>query len=107
MPGIEIPSSPEQPQHDLLVNVIKSHGKSIVTDEEYKEIKTTIVPRSDGQRPKKVKKWNFQGSVWAKEWKGEDNELTRKCFETDWQHSKISNLVKNPGDQAQVKQLLH
>lgn len=32
--------------------------------------------------------------------------MTKKCFERDWGHSKISNIVKNPEEQQKLKTFL-
>ena len=38
---------------------------------------------------------------------GSTQDVTNKCFERDWSHSKIPNLVKNSEEQLKVKSLLH
>ena len=84
------------------VNIRTGKSKKIVN--EWDELAIKTLPRANGLVMKKEKvPWTFDKSVWAKEWKLEDEELLRKCFERDWKHSKISNLVKNASDQEKVK----
>jgi len=87
------------------VNFRTSKTRRIVNDAN--EITVKTLPRFNGLVTRKVKDpWTYGQSVWAKEWKLDDEELLRKCFERDWKHSKIMNLIKNPADQEKVRALL-
>ena len=60
-----------------------------------------MLPRETGLVSKQDKKlWTFKDSMWAKEWKLEDDQLTRNCFERDWKCSKLPNFVKNLAEQV-------
>lgn len=87
------------------VNFRTSKAKRIAN--EANEISVKTLPRFNGLVARKVKNpWSYAQSVWAKEWKLDDEELLRKCFEKDWRNSKIMNLIKNQGDQDKVRGLL-
>ena len=45
--------------------------------------------------------------MWAKEWKLEDEQMTKNCFEKDWKSSKLMNLIKNQAEQEKVKEILY
>eukprot|EP01017_Pseudomicrothorax_dubius_P005020 TRINITY_DN11162_c0_g1_i1.p1 TRINITY_DN11162_c0_g1~~TRINITY_DN11162_c0_g1_i1.p1 ORF type:complete len:422 (+),score=86.12 TRINITY_DN11162_c0_g1_i1:71-1267(+) len=60
------------------------------------------------EAPKKEKiriQWKFSTSIF-KDYKKDSDELLRKCFEFDWDCSRIQRVVKNPEQQASVKNLL-
>lgn len=50
--------------------------------------------------------WTFPISIWFKDFKFENEELLRKCFEKDWACSKIMKVVKNPDELNEVKNVL-
>jgi NLR family CARD domain-containing protein 3 len=98
----------EHVQHEIKVDKVNyrtSKSKRIVND--YNEIAVKTLPRFNGLVARKVKNpWTYAQSVWGKEWKLDDEELLRKCFEKDWKHSKIMNLIKNQADLEKVRGLL-
>ena len=55
---------------------------------------------------KQKKQWHVKDSIWFKEWKLDNEQLLRNCFEKDWKSSKLMNLVKNQAEQEKVKELL-
>lgn len=61
------------------VNYRISKAKRIANDANDIIVKT--LPRFNGLVARKVKNpWTYGQSVWAKEWKLDDEELLRKCF---------------------------
>lgn len=60
--------------------------------------------------PPKLKKqkriWTFPISIWFKDFRFENEEFLRKCFEKDWSCCKIMKVVKNPDELNEVKNLL-
>ena len=52
-----------------------------------------------------VKKWGIPISVF-KDYKFDTEELLKKCFEFDWEHSKIPKLVKDDSERLKVKNFL-
>jgi NLR family CARD domain-containing protein 3 len=87
------------------VNYRKGKAKKIVN--EWGEIIIKTLPRSNGITIKKEKEpWQFDKSVWAKEYKVDNEELLRKCFEKDWKCSKLTSLIKVQADQDKVKDIL-
>ncbi|CAG9323140.1 unnamed protein product [Blepharisma stoltei] len=49
--------------------------------------------------------WGIPISIF-KDYKFDDEELLRKCFEFDWERSKIPKLVKDPEEQTKVSKML-
>ena len=49
--------------------------------------------------------WNFANSVFAP-YKPDNDALLNKCFEFDWEHSKIKSMVKDPLALGAVKSTL-
>ncbi|EGR31140.1 leucine rich repeat protein [Ichthyophthirius multifiliis] len=92
------------------LNTLKIHKKQALLDENYLPL-ITILPRTrDPQyvpaKQKKTKaKWTFSISLMAK-WRPDDEELIKKCFETDWENSKIPQKVKKQEDQDLLKAFL-
>ena len=41
------------------------------------------------------RKWSYGMSIWAKDYKLEDDDVLRKCFEKDWTCCKICKFIKN------------
>ena len=63
-----------------------------------------MLPRQIGLVSKKEKKpWEYKDSLWAKEWKLDDDALIKNCFERDWKNSKLSNFIKNQAEQDKIK----
>lgn len=91
-----------------LTEVSCKSGKPKKIVNNYDEIIVSVLPRQDGLISKKQKKpWSYKDSVWAKQWKLEDETLTKNCFEKDWKCSKLTNLIKNQGQQDKAKQILY
>lgn len=71
-----------------------------------------VLPRTPDEiyvpaRRKKQKRiWSFPISIWAKKYKFETTEVLRKCFERDWQCSKIPKFVKSAEEQAVIMDML-
>ena len=80
------------------MSVREGKAKKIVNA--WDELIVEVIPRQMGLVTKKQKKqWNFKDSIWFKEWKLDNEQLLRNCFEKDWKNSKLMNLVKNQGEQ--------
>ncbi|EGR33095.1 leucine rich repeat protein [Ichthyophthirius multifiliis] len=71
----------------------------------------TIVPRTrdpkyiPAKKKKQKVKWTFPISLFAK-WQPDNEEILNKCFDFDWDNSKIPQKVKNKEDQELLKQFL-
>lgn len=50
-------------------------------------------------------KWNVNMSLF-KDWRIENEELLKKCFETDWAGGKYSGYIKDEEDRLKVKEFL-
>lgn len=75
-------------------------GKAKKLVDNWDELIVSVLPRQIGLVTKKEKKaWEYKDSLWAKEWKLDDDQLMKNCFEKDWKNSKLSNLIKNQGEQ--------
>ena len=75
------------------VNKVEIEKLSELLDENYLP-NISILPRTkdpkyvQAAKKKKRIKWTFPISIFAK-WRPDDDELIRKCFETDWENCKI------------------
>lgn len=49
--------------------------------------------------------WSFPISIF-KDWKKDDDEYLRKCFETDFNNTRIGRIIKSQEDLAEVKEIL-
>ena len=80
----------------------ESKAKKIVNP--WNELIVDVMPRQTGLITKKQKTpWSFKDSLWSKEWKLDTEQLIRNCFERDWKHSKLMNLIKNQAEQEKAK----
>lgn len=79
-------------------------GKPKKIVDAFDDLIISVLPRQEGLATKKEKKpWSFKDSLWAKEWKLDDDQLTKQCFEKDWKCSKLPNFIKNMTEQEKVK----
>ena len=75
-------------------------GKAKRLVDSWDELIVSVLPRQIGLVTKKEKKpWEYKDSLWSKEWKLDDDQLMRNCFEKDWKNSKLMNFVKNQAEQ--------
>lgn len=85
------------------------YNESVIGSFYMPTVSTQPRTRDERYRPpkeqKKKRQWSFPISIF-KDWKQENEELTRKCFETDWNCSKIPKIIKNPEDLGKVKDFL-
>ncbi|CAD8165096.1 unnamed protein product [Paramecium pentaurelia] len=94
------------------INVVKKLKHFQLMDKKEMKALTSVLPRTPDPIyiPPKLKKqkriWSFPISIWFKDFRFENEEFLRKCFEKDWSCSKISKVVKNPDEFNEVKNLL-
>ncbi|CAI2365652.1 unnamed protein product [Moneuplotes crassus] len=91
------------------VNVLANlEQNKCVYDQEYRS-KQPCIPRPPPKfmvKKERIKTpWDFFKSVF-KDYKPDTPTLLEGCFEYDWKCSKITKLVKNEEDQAEVKKIL-
>ncbi|CAD8099201.1 unnamed protein product [Paramecium primaurelia] len=94
------------------INVIQKLRHYQLMDKKELKALTSILPRTPDPLyiPPKLKKqkriWTFPISIWFKDFRFENEEFLRKCFEKDWSCSKIMKVVKNLDELNEVKNLL-
>lgn len=87
-----------QPVTFTVENVSSRSGKPKKIVNNWDQLILSVLPRQEGLVNKKQKKpWTYKDSLWAKEWKLDDDTLTKNCFEKDWKCSKLTNFIKNQG----------
>lgn len=83
----------------------------VIDTTEFKPL-VSVLPRTPDPVyiPPKLKKqkriWSFPISIWFKDFKFENEDLLRRCFEKDWACSKIAKIVKNPDELNEIKNVL-
>ncbi|CAD8201706.1 unnamed protein product [Paramecium pentaurelia] len=50
--------------------------------------------------------WSFSISIWFKDFEYENEDFLRKCFDYDWSHSKLSDIITNQDEFNEVENLI-
>ncbi|CAD8171615.1 unnamed protein product [Paramecium pentaurelia] len=94
------------------INYVKKDKHFLIFDQVEFKPQINVLPRTPDPVyiPPKLKKqkriWTFPISIWAKDFKFENEDLLKKCFEKDFTCSKISKVVKNPDELLEIKNVL-
>lgn len=96
----------EFPETNIIRNIPKN--KIVYSKAVAKELlaKPRPSPKSLGAQEGKKEPWDFNKSLF-KGWAVDSESTTYKCFEFDWQNTKLPPLIKKPADNMATKTALY
>jgi len=89
-------------------NILKNvPDKNITTDSNYYEdmLSTPRPPKSSLDHTVAKESWSREKSIF-KNYKLDTTNIIKECFETDWENSNITRIIKDEFDRKKVKEFL-